>query len=535
MLQGILKMADAVAVTLGPGGRNVGLDKAFGSPVVTKDGVSVAKEIELFDRFENLGSKLLQEVASKTSDDAGDGTTTAIVIARYLAQHGIRLVEANHPPVAIKRGMDMALPLLDEVILKMSSPIQGPDHIASIATISANGDRSIGEIIAKAVAMVGKDGIVNIEEGKTMSTTLETTDGLKFDRGWANPFFCLDIENQSGVLENPFVLVTDMVLSNVKMIVPLVEEIAKQQRSLFIIAPDYSGDFLPMFVVNLAKGKFTSILVKAPAFGAQQVELLQDIAVLTGATMLSKNLGMTLESLTLEMLGTVRHVTVKVNSTTLVDGGGSAEAIDYRVRQIKAEIASSGSEYDKDKLRERMAKLLGGICVIKVGAVSELAMKELKARMEDALYATKASIDEGVSPGGGIAYLRAAQRVTESLQDEKAAPQIVAQYDLPVDDAELEGFKIVLRACEEPLRQMISNAGHVGEVYVEKVLALKDHYVGIDFTDFQFKDMREAGILDPTKVVRSALANAVSVVGTLLLTEVGICKPKEIKSTAASA
>jgi chaperonin GroEL len=532
MLKGIIKLADAVAVTLGPKGRNVAMEKSFGSPVVTKDGVSVAKEVNLPDPYEDMGTRLVKEVASKTSEDAGDGTTTATVLARFMAVQGMRLVEANLAPIEIKRGMDLALQLLVEQIIGLSLPVKDQAHIENVATVSANGDRGIGKVVAEAVAKVGRDGVVNIEEGKTLETTIEATDGLQFDRGWANPVFCIDTETQSSVLENPFVLVTDISLTNVRPMIPVVEWIIGQGRSLLIIAPDYTGDILPTLAVNLSQGKFKSVLVKAPAFGTQQGEILRDIATLTGATLLSKDLGMSLDTLTGDMLGTARLVTVKAVSTTIVDGGGDPEAIHGRIQQLKTEIERSGSEYDRDKLRDRMGKLLGGVCVIKVGAVSELAMKELKARMEDALYATKASIDEGVVPGGGLAYLRAAQRVDEILQaqqdgDLPSEPEgLEVGLPLPKTETEWAGFRLVLQACEEPLRQIVANAGKVGEVYVEKVKEIADDYVGVDATDFQFKHMLDNGILDPTKVARSALSNAVSVVGTLLLTEAIIHKAK---------
>lgn len=534
MLRGINKLADAVAVTLGPRGRNVGMDKAFGSPVVTKDGVSVAKEVDLHDPWEDMGSRLVKEVASKTSEDAGDGTTTATILARYLANHGVKLVEASLPPVEVKRGMDKAVQMLIEQVIGLSLPVKEQAHIENVATISANGDRNIGRVVADAVAKVGRDGVVNIEEGKTMETVVEATDGLQFDRGWANPVFCINTETQSSVLENPFILVTDINLSNIRPMIPVIEWILKQERSLLVIAPDFTGDFLPTLAVNLSQNKFKSVLVKAPAFGMQQVEMLRDIATLTGATMLSKDMGMNLESLTGDMLGTARTVTVKATTTTIVDGGGSAEAVNGRIQQLKTEIERSGSEYDKDKLRERMGKLLGGVCVIKVGAASELAMKELKARMEDALYATKASIDEGVVPGGGLTYLRAAQRVNEILDAAKRGEIPDTNFDLPINDTEWAGFNLVLQACEEPLRLIVSNAGKVGEVFVEKVKEFEDDYVGVDATDLQFKHLPENGIIDPTKVVRCALANAVSVVGTVLLTEAVIRKPKAKPGDAAA-
>ncbi len=536
MLRGIVKLADAVAVTLGPRGRNVGMEKAFGSPVVTKDGVSVAKEVDLYDPWEDMGSRLVKEVASKTSEDAGDGTTTATVLARYMAQHGIKLVEARLAPVSLKRGMDKARAMLDDRIIGLSHEVKMQEQIESVATISANGDRGIGKVVADAVAKVGRDGVVNIEEGKSMETVVEATDGLQFDRGWANPVFCIDTTTQSSVLENAYVLVADFALPNFRQIIPVLNWIQEQGRPLLIIAPDFGGDFLPSFAVNLSQGKFTSVLVKAPAFGTQQVEMLRDIAILTGAILLSKDLGMSLESLVGDMLGSVRNVTVKANTTTLVDGGGQAEAISGRIQQLKTEIERSGSEYDKDKLRERMGKLLGGICVIKVGAATELGMKELKARMEDALYATKSSIDEGIVPGGGLTFLRAAQHVNEILSAREAGDQeaLTANFDLPIDEVEWAGFRLVLEACEEPLRQIVANAGKVGEVYVEKVKEIEEDAVGVDATDLKFKNMLDAGIIDPTKVVRCALSNAVSVVGTLLLTEAIVRKPQKAKAADAT-
>jgi chaperonin GroEL len=446
-----------------------------------------------------------------------------------MAVHGVKLVESQLAPVSIKRGMDKAFEMLREQVFGLSLPVKTQGNIEDVATISANGDRSIGKVVADAVAKVGKDGVVNIEEGKKMETVVEATDGLQFDRGWASPVFCIDVETQSAVLENAFVLVTDLTPSTVRPIIPVVEWIVKQERPLLVIAPDYAkdGDFLPTFAVNLAQNKFRAVLVKAPAFGYQQTEILKDIAVLTGATLLSKDMGMGLESLTGDMLGTARIVTVKAATTTIVDGGGRSEEVSGRIQQIKSEIESSGSEYDKDKLRERLGKLLGGICVIKVGAASELAMKELKARMEDALYATKASIDEGIVPGGGLAYLRAAQCVREILQAKEEGDLADTNFELPENEEEWAGFRLVLEACDEPMRQIVSNAGKLGELYVEKVKDQGDDYVGVDVADMKFKNLLEAGIIDPTKVVRSALANAVSVVGTVLLTEAMLRKPKK--------
>jgi len=542
MLDGINMLADAVVVTLGPKGRNVCLEKAFGGPFITKDGVSVAKEIELEDPLENIGCRILREAASKTSEDAGDGTTTSIALARYIAVQGIKRVEADFSPVQFKRGMDKALALLCEMLEASSIPVKDQQAIESVAAISANGDREIAKIIADAVARVGKDGVVNIEEGRGIETVVETTDGMKLDdRGWINEAFCLDGEKRESVLKNPYVLVTDLTVSAMRPMVPLMEAVMKESGSLLIIASDFQGEAIPTFLLNQEKLK--SQLVKAPGFGANQRAVLEDIAILSGATFISKDAGMTFETVQLEDLGRFGSVRVTAKETVLVDGEGKQEALDARIAQIKSEIERSGSEYDKDKLRERMSKLLGGVCVIKVGAPSELSMKEIKSRMEDALYATKASIEEGIVAGGGVAYLRAALAVRSIMagnEKDEAADLLLAPQEAPETVDEKSGFETVLLACEEPLRQIASNAGLVGDLYVEQVKA-KDHYghkngdgevhtgevIGLDASDGQLKDMFEAGIVDPTKVVRSALTNAVSVAGILLTTEAAVHKEKK--------
>ena len=530
MLIGINALADAVAVTLGPRGRNVGLEKAFGSPFVTKDGVSVAKEIDLHDPDQNVGVRLVREVASKTSEDAGDGTTTATVLARRLAVEGMKLLAAGMAPISIKRGMDKAAAQVVEQIMGMSIPVKTQQDIENVATISANGDRAIAKVIADAVAKVGKDGVVNIEEGRTMETLVETTDGMKLDRGWFNAAFCMNPERQESVLDNPYILVTDIHVSGVRAMLPLLEWLVKEKRPLLIIAPDFSGEAVPLFYGNLSQGNLITQLVKAPGFGQSQQEILRDLAALTGATLISKDLGMNLNAdITGEYLGNARRVRITAKDTTIVDGGGQQEAVEMRLGQIKAEIERSGSEYDKDKLRERLGKLLGGVCVIKVGAPSELSMKELKSRMEDALFATKASIDEGVVPGGGTAYLRAAQRVAEALLAKKEGDPDFADVVLPEGDEEAAGFNLVLRTMEEPMRQIVQNAGKTGEVFVERVRDLEDELMGVDATDLTIKNMFESGIIDPTKVVRSAVANSVSIVGTLLTTEAIVRKPGPTK------
>lgn len=523
MLSGVNQLANVVALTLGPRGRNVCLQKPFGGPLVTKDGVSVAKEIELSDPWENLGARLVKEVAAKTSDDAGDGTTTATVLARFIAIEGNKLVEAGLAPVAMKRGMDKAVTFLLDQVIGMSLPIKSQADIENVATVSANGDRVIGKIIADAVAKVGKDGVVNIEEGKAGHTTVEATDGMKLDRGWVNAEFCRDGNTQESVFHDPYILVTDMTFGAVRPIVPILEQLVKDRGSLVIIAADFGGDSIQTFVMNLKNNTLMSCLVKAPGFGMQQDALLQDIAVLTGATLITKNLGMNFDGITLDMLGRAGRVKINGKETIITDGGGSEDALATRVAQLKGEIERTGSEYDSDKIRERLSKLMGGVCVVKVGAPTETAMKELKARMEDALYATKASIDEGVVPGGGTTLVRAAQRVEVLLGAAKDLDED-SQANLPNGDDETFGFRLVLRACEEPLRCIVKNAGASGDVWVERVQSAEDEFVGVDAMDLKLKNLLEAGILDPVKVTRCALANAVSVASTLLTTECGIRK-----------
>jgi len=528
MLTGINKLADAVVVTLGPKGRNVALEKAFGSPLITKDGVSVAKEIELADPWENIGCRLLREAASKTSEDAGDGTTTSTLLARFIAVEGMKRIEANFSPVRFKRGMEKAAKLVIENVEAMALSVKSQEDIEGVAAISANGDRVIAKVIADAVAKVGKDGVVNIEEGRGMETVVETTDGMRFDRGWINPVFCLDNEKQESLLENPYVLVTDHTISTVRPMLGLLETLVQKKETLLIIAPDFQGDTIATFGLNLSQNALKSQLVKAPGFGASQSAVLEDIAILTGATFVSRVVGMELDSINLEHLGRARQVRITAKDTTIIDGAGEQEQLDQRVVQIRAEIERSGSEYDRDKLRERVSKLLGGVCVIKVGAVSELVMKETKARMEDALYATKASIDEGVVAGGGLALLRAAQAVRNAMVNPDSGLELLPE-EMPVDVDEKAGFETLLKACEEPLRQITANAGLVGELYVAKVLDIQDENVGFDASDLTMKNLIDARVIDPAKVVRSALTNAVSVAGTLLTTEAIIRKDEPTK------
>lgn len=532
MLSGVNQLADAVKVTLGPKGRNVCIQKAFGSPLVTKDGVSVAKEIELADPDENLGARLVREVSSKTSDDAGDGTTTATVLAAFLANEGNRLVAAGLAPVPMKRGMDKAVAMVEDQIYGLSIPVRSQTDIQNVATISANGDEKIGKIIAEAVAKVGKDGVVNIEEGQSTETVVETTDGMKIDRGWAvQAWSSFANEAQEIVFEDAYVLVTDFDVSSVRPLLPMLEAVVKGEprRPLVIIARDFGGEATPTFYKNMAEGGLRSLLVKAPGFGAQQSETLKDIAALTGATFVSKELGMSFENVSLETLGTAGRIVSTAKDTTITDGGGTAKNVEERLAQLRVEIEHSGSEYDKDKLKERLGKLMGGICLVKVGAVSELAMKELKARIEDALGATKASMEEGIVPGGGTTLIRAADRVREILG---ALPEN-HDYRLPEGNDEVAGFNLVLKACEQPLWQLVQNAGRSGDVFVEKIRDQKDELVGLNVATMEWVQMFEAGIVDPTKVVRSTLLNAVSVVSTLLTTEAVVRKPEAEKSDSS--
>jgi chaperonin GroEL len=485
--------------------------------------VSVAKEIELPDPWENMGVRLVREAASKTSDDAGDGTTTATVLARFLANEGNKLVEAGFAPVPLKRGMDKAAALLVEQIVALASPVKEQSQIENVATISANGDRKVGRIIAEAVAKVGKDGVVNIEEGRNTDTIIEATDGMRLDRGWLTPELCMDGGAQESILHDTYVLVTDHEVSAIRPFVSVLEQIMKEKKPLFIMAPNFDGQAIPTFTQNLQKGVFVAQLVKAPGFGNNQRDVLQDLAILTGATFISKELGMSLnDGLTLEMLGKAGRIRVTAKDTIITDGGGTQEAVDARCEQIKGEIGRTGSEYDSDKLRERLGKLLGGVCTVKVGASTETEMKELKGRMEDALYATKASIDEGVVAGGGTTLIRAAQLVEGLIASHGEGE--VSEDDLPASmvpagDEEWAGYKLVLRSCSEPLRQIVKNGGQSGSVYVQRVQEIEDEMVGLDATDFEFKNMLEAGILDPVKVVRATLVNAVSVASMMLTTE----------------
>jgi chaperonin GroEL len=529
LLAGVNKLAKTVAVTLGPRGRNVALAKTFGDPVVTKDGVSVAKEIELEDPWENMGALLVREVASKTSDDAGDGTTTATVLAQFMFSEGMKYITAGVAPISLKRGMDKAVAWLVEQVIALSIPVKSQEDVENIATISANGDRDLGKIVAEAVAKVGKDGVVNIEEGRGTETTLDAVDGMQFDQGFVNPVFITDPGSMSAVHDNPAIMVTDYVVSACRPMLPMLEKLVEDEVPLVIIAPNFEGEALPLFAQNLGQGKLKSLLIKAPGFGERQKEYLQDIAILTGATLISKDQGMTFDEVfhgdnPTGCLGTTGRIRSTAKQTTIIDGGGEPEEIEARINQIRGQMERTASEYDMDKLRERLGKLLGGVCVIKVGASTEIAMKELKARMEDALYATKASLDEGIVPGGGLALIRAAQRVRILIDDPTLREEDDASPS-PSDD-EVIGFNLVLKACEIPLKQIVTNAGESGSVWVQKVKEA-DEFDGVDATDMTIKNLLEAGVIDPTKVVRCALVNAVSIVSTMLTTETLIRKPNK--------
>lgn len=527
LLAGVNKLADAVAVTLGPRGRNVALEKSFGDPLVTKDGVSVAKEVDLPDPDENMGALLVREAASKTSEDAGDGTTTATVLARQIFQEGLKLVEAGAAPVYMKRGMDAAvLDLIDEV-LGMSRPVKGQEDIEAVATISANGDRRVGTLIAEAVAKVGRDGVVNIEEGRGITSEIHAVDGMQFDRGWVRSEFS---ENGIDVsFTNPLILVTDFRISACRPLLPFLEAVIAAQRPLVIIAPEFEGEALPLFVQNSKMGHLKSCLVKAPGFGASQASVLEDIATLVGATFISQGKGMTFDSCfnaenypdgefdPLSFAGSSGSIRITAKETTIVDGAGAEESVEARVEQIRGEISRSASEFDTDKLRERLGKLLGGVCLIKVGASSEIAMKELKARMEDALYATRASIDEGIVAGGGSALLLAAHRVASRGRE------------FPEGQDFQLGYKLTLQACEAPLRQILRNAGTSPSIWIERLKERNEPLFGVDATDTTIKNMVEAGIIDPVKVVRCTIANAVSVAGIMLTTEALVRKPSSLK------
>jgi chaperonin GroEL len=511
ILRGVNTLADAVKVTLGPKGRNVIIEKSFGAPLITKDGVTVAKEIELEDRFENMGAQLVKEVASKTSDVAGDGTTTATVLAQAIYRQGSKLVAAGHNPMEIKRGLDLAVEALVAELKNISKPIKDHKEIAQVGTISANNDRTIGDIIAQAMEKVGKEGVITVEEAKAMDTTLETVEGMQFDRGYLSPYFVTDPERMEANMENALVLIHDKKISNMKDLLPTLEQTAKSGRPLLIIAEDIDGEALATLVVNKLRGILNVCAVKAPGFGDRRKAMLEDIAILTGAKVISEEIGFKLENTTMDMLGRVKRITIDKDNTTLIDGDGAEADIQGRVKQIRAQIEETTSDYDREKLQERLAKLVGGVAVIKVGAATEIEMKEKKARVEDALHATRAAVDEGIVPGGGVAYLR--------------AMSALSKLKLPTEQQ--FGVAVIKRALEEPIRQIAQNAGVDGSIVVDKVKNGKEAF-GYDAAADEYVDMIKAGIIDPTKVVRYALQNASSVAGLMLTTEAMIAdKPKD--------
>ena len=521
ILRGVNQLADAVKITLGPKGRNVVLDKKYGSPTITKDGVTVAKEIELKDATENMGAQMVREVASKTSDVAGDGTTTATVLAQAIFREGVKTVAAGANPMALKRGIDKAVERATREIKKMSKPVTG-EMIAQVGTISANGDHSIGELIAEAMDKVGKDGVITVEESKTMETALEVVEGMQFDRGYLSPYFVTDAETMKAVLENPVILLSEKKISAMRDMLPILEQVAKLGKPILIIAEDVEGEALATLVVNRLRGTINVAAVKAPGFGDRRKAMLEDIAVLTGGKVISEDLGIKLENVKLEDLGTARRVTIDKENTTIIDGGGETRDLQGRVKTLKTQIDDSTSDYDREKLQERLAKLVGGVAIIRVGAATETELKEKKARVEDAMHATRAAVEEGIVPGGGVVYIRAAKVLDKFKLFEGS------NEDEPTGDADEQiGVNIVKRALEEPLRQIVSNAGKEGAVIVEKVRAEKNPNIGYNAVTEKFEDLVAAGVIDPAKVTRCALQNAASIAGLMLTTEALISELQE--------
>ena len=521
--KGVDLLAEAVKATLGPRGRNVVIEKKFGSPVITKDGVTVAKEIELEDKFENLGAQLVKEVASKTSDVAGDGTTTATVLAQAIFKEGMKNVTAGANAMSLKRGIDKAVDAAVEQLRSMSREVQDRKEIAQVAAISANNDQEIGDLIADAMEKVGKDGVITVEEAKGLETTLEVVEGMQFDRGYLSPYFVTDPEKMEAVLEDPYILVHEKKISNLRDMLPLLEEVARSGKPLLVIAEDVEGEALATLVVNKLRGTLNACAVKAPGFGDRRKEMLKDIAILTSGQVISEELGIKLESVRLADLGRAKKVVVDKEHTTIIGGCGDSKAIEGRIKQIKAQIEKTTSDYDREKLQERLAKLVGGVAVIKVGAATETEMKEKKARVEDALNATKAAVEEGIVAGGGVALLRCQEALDELVKKLK---------DEGIDEDELIGVNIVRKAVEEPMKQIASNAGVEGSVIVEEAKKLEENK-GYNAATLEFVDMFEAGIIDPTKVVRSAIQNAASVAGLMITTECGVVELPEKEKPAA--
>ena len=513
ILRGVNQLADAVKVTLGPKGRNVVIEKKFGGPAITKDGVTVAKEIELRDPLENMGAQLVREVASKTSDIAGDGTTTATILAQTIFREGVKSVAAGANPMALKRGIESAVDAVVEELKKISFTVENSDKIAQVGTISSNGDATIGNTIAEAMQKVGKNGVITVEESKTMSTELSTVDGMQFDRGYLSPYFITDADRMEAVLEDPYILIHEKKISSMKDLLPVLELVARAGKPLLVVSEDVDGEALATLVVNKLRGTLNVCAVKAPGFGDRRKAMLEDIAILTGGKAIAEETGIKLEKLGLDDLGQAKHVTVDKDNTTIIDGAGSQNAIQGRIKQLRTQIDETTSDYDREKLQERLAKLAGGVAVIKVGAATEMEMKEKKARVEDALHATRAAVEEGIVPGGGVALLRAAH-VLDALTfagDEKI------------------GVAIVRRACEEPTRQIANNAGYEGAVVIENIRTQSDANYGFNAATAQYEDLVKAGVIDPTKVTRSALQNASSIAALMLTTEAMVCEPRQEK------
>lgn len=514
ILRGVNQLADAVKVTLGPKGRNVVIDKKFGSPTITKDGVTVAKEIELKDALENMGAQMVREVASKTSDVAGDGTTTATVLAQAIFKEGVRTVAAGANPMALKRGIEQAVAAIVAEVHKLSKPVSG-EMIAQVGTVSANGDKTIGTIIAQAMEKVGKDGVITVEESKTMDTSLEVVEGMQFDRGYLSPYFVTDAERMEAVLDNALILINEKKISSMKDLLPILEQVAKTGKQLLIIAEDVDGEALATLVVNKLRGTLNVAAVKAPGFGDRRKAMLEDIAVLTGGKVISEDLGIKLESISIDDLGKAKKITVDKDNTTIVEGAGAGEGIEGRVKLIRNQIEETSSDYDREKLQERLAKLVGGVAVIKVGAATETEMKEKKARVEDAMHATRAAVEEGIVAGGGVTLVKAAK--------------VLDNFAAEGDSDEQIGVNIIKRAVEEPLRQIAGNAGKEGAVIVERIRASEDATFGFNAATEVFEDLVAAGVIDPAKVTRTALQNAASIAGLMLTTEAMIADAPDEK------
>jgi chaperonin GroEL len=520
LLRGVNQLADAVKVTLGPKGRNVVLDRKFGSPTITKDGVTVAKEIDVKDAVENLGARMLREVASKTSDVAGDGTTTATVLAQAIVREGSKNVAAGANPMGLKRGIELALAASVKALQELSRPVSG-GAIAQVGTISANNDPTIGKIIAEAMDKVGKDGVITVEEAKTMETSLEVVEGMQFDRGYLSPYFVTDPDRMEAELEDPVILIHEKKISSVKDLLPVLEKVAQSGKPLLIVAEDLEGEALATLVVNKLRGTLKAAAVKAPGYGDRRKAMLEDIAILTGGRAITEDLGIKLENIKIDDLGRAKKVTIDKDNTTIVEGAGTRKAIEGRVKQIRTQIEETTSDYDREKLQERLAKIVGGVAVIKVGAATETEMKEKKARVEDAMHATKAAVEEGIVPGGGVALVRAAAALESLAKDKK------------LDNDERLGVDIVRRACEEPLRWIVQNAGFEGSIVTAKVKESESRDFGFNAETEQYEDLVKAGVIDPTKVVRTALQNSTSIASLILTTEALVSELPEKKELPA--